>query len=1545
MRKIHLTLACILFFTFSCQTVVRSNLFLWLGAFFSGTSEKGSLLYEADVYLFTSESGKQAGFEVSLNMEPKSEVRIGPISVSDSTEGAVIGSNYITFTPSNWNTTQTITIKGLDDSLSDGNISYQVSFGDWQTDDSRFKGQSLPIIPLVNTDDETSGVATNPTSGLLTSENGTTTKVYYVLQTRPMRPVVISGFASSVPAEASAPNTSITFTYDNWDTPQYIEITGVDDGAVIDGPQNYIISAGLTSSADPSYNGKSVPVATGTNTDNDTAGFTVVNNTPLITTEAGGAVQFSVVMNTIPTANVTVASIVASPSTEGTATPSSLLFTSGNWNVPQLVTVTGVNDFVADGNQTVTIVASAATSADGYYNSTLCTPPASAPCPVAPAFPNVTNTDDDTKGFTVTPSTSVTFSENGGSQVFSFSLTSQPPAGKTVNITGINSSNPGLVTVSPSTLSFSSANWNVPQSITATGQNDSIDEDTRVVTISFGSVDTSSGSRDTAYDSVTIPSSVNISVTDDDTAGVTVTPASGLVVNENAGPISATFTVVLNSQPTSTVNLASITSSNTAEITVSPSNLSFTTGNWSVAQTVTITSVLDGTLDGNGSVNINFANITSSDAKYSGMSVPSVSATNVDSGTPQVILQNISSGLTLPEDGTSVITFEIKLAILPGSTVTIGPIVSSDTSEIAVLDSSGNPTTSRSLTFTTTNGQANNFTGSSSTSGWDVAQTITIRSVTDAFDDGNIPVNINIPTATGSFYAGLRPDQVISGYTPATGNLLVTLIDNDTKGFTISTGTVSVTEGGANGTFTVRLNSAPCDTPGNLANCATGSVTIPLSSEVFSAPDVTQYTFSPASLTFTQANWNTNQTVTIIPSNDSYDEILLRNHTFTLGAISSSGTDYDGQDPNDVTIAITDDDNPSPNKATFALKAGSQAFTAENGLQTTYQLQLATSPLVGNSVTITVATTNAAEGRILVSTGPDVLANSNIYTFDSTNWNIPVDVIIRGEPDNGDTANVSYTVTVSGGTESGSTPSWYNSFVGATGATANLINYDIAVTKVTISTPASMSMAENAAAFQIYIFLAQAPSSSVTIPISASTTYPCRLLTSPTVNQFSVSAASVTLDSSNWNVAGSHNQITITPNNDAVNDGTITCPIQVGALTSGDAYFNGYDPADPNLTLTDNDTSGYTVSNQTPSPFITSWSGAQSGFDLILSSQPVADITVSYTPTPGGIVTFSPSTLTFTPSNYGSTQTVTMTGVNTGVSGDQSFTIALTSSSSEVTTGGTGSVLYQSLSAYNLPTSGKNIETIFDIIPCSSVSTCPGAGGANANGGLVGSPALNTTEAGGQARFQVRLRARPTSTVTLGTITSNNTAEGTVSPSSLSFTTSNWNTLKDVYVTGIDDFSIDGNINFLIQLASLSGGGSGFNGQTLPDVSVTNTDNDSASVIITPTAGLITTESGGTANFTIRLNSQPTGMVTIPLSSSNTAEGTIAVTDVQFDGNCPGVDCWSSPKTITITGVEDAGAVDGNISYTIITGAITSTDTDYNGIDPTDISVTNNDND
>ena len=50
-----------------------------------------------------------------------------------------------------------------------------------------------------------------------------------------------------------------------------------------------------------------------------------------------------------------------------------------------------------------------------------------------------------------------------------------------------------------------------------------------------------------------------------------------------------------------------------------------------------------------------------------------------------------------------------------------------------------------------------------------------------------------------------------------------------------------------------------------------------------------------------------------------------------------------------------------------------------------------------------------------------------------------------------------------------------------------------------------------------------------------------------------------------------------------------------------------------------------------------------------------------------------------------------------------------------------------------------------------------------------------------------------------------------------------------------------------------------YNGIDAADVAVTNTDNDAAGITVTPTSGLTTTEAGGTATFTVVLNSAADG--------------------------------------------------------------------------------------
>src|SRR5258706_15254956 len=76
----------------------------------------------------------------------------------------------------------------------------------------------------------------------------------------------------------------------------------------------------------------------------------------------------TVVLTSQPTANVTVG-LTSSDLTEGTVAPSSVTFTSVNWNVAQTVTVTGVDDAMADGPIAYTIVTAPALSTDGNYDN------------------------------------------------------------------------------------------------------------------------------------------------------------------------------------------------------------------------------------------------------------------------------------------------------------------------------------------------------------------------------------------------------------------------------------------------------------------------------------------------------------------------------------------------------------------------------------------------------------------------------------------------------------------------------------------------------------------------------------------------------------------------------------------------------------------------------------------------------------------------------------------------------------------------------------------------------------------------------------------------------------------------------------------------------------------------------------------------------------------------------------------------------------------------------------------------------------------------
>jgi len=154
-------------------------------------------------------------------------------------------------------------------------------------------------------------------------------------------------------------------------------------------------------------------------------------------------------------------------------------------------------------------------------------------------------------------------------------------------------------------------------------------------------------------------------------------------------------------------------------------------------------------------------------------------------------------------------------------------------------------------------------------------------------------------------------------------------------------------------------------------------------------------------------------------------------------------------------------------------------------------------------------------------------------------------------------------------------------------------------------------------------------------------------------------------------------------------------------------------------------------------------------------------------------------------------------------------------------------------------------------------------------------------------------------------------------------------------LTSLNDLIAELNESIVVDITSVTNGTENGTQQ----VTATITDDDVAGFTITPTSGLVTTEAGGTANFTVKLTSQPTANVTLGLSSSNTAEGIISTPSLTFTPAN-----FNTPQTVTITGIDDL-VVDGNIAYSIITAPASSTDPFYNSVNPINVSVTNNDND
>ncbi|WP_425614262.1 DNRLRE domain-containing protein [Anatilimnocola sp. NA78] len=943
---------------------------------------------------------------------------------------------------------------------------------------------STATVTINLTDVFEGGISVSPTAGLTTTESGGTATFTVVLTSQPTADVTIP-LSSSDTTEGTIAVNSVTFTALNWNVPQIITVTGADD-LIVDGAVTYTIVTGAATSTDVNYAGINSTDVSLTNSDNDAAGITVTPTAGLTTTEAGGTATFTIVLNSQPTADVTIP-LTSSDTTEGTVAPASVTFTTANWNVPQIVTITGADDAIVDGPVTYTIVTGAATSTDAGYTG------------LNAADVSVSNTDNDVAtppGITVTPTAGLTTTEAGGTATFTIVLNSQPTADVTIPL---SSSDTTEGTVAPASVTFTTANWNVPQIVTITGADDAIVDGSVAYTIVTGAAT----STDAGYAGLNA-ADVSVANSDNDAAGITVTPTAGLTTTEAGG--TATFTIVLNSQPTADVTIP-LSSSDTTEGTVAPASVTFTTANWNVPQIVTITGADDAIVDGSVAYTIVTGAATSTDAGYAGLNAADVSVSNTDNdvATPPGITVTPTAGLTTTEAGGTA-TFTIVLNSQPTADVTI-PLSSSDTTEGTVAPAS--------VTFTTAN--------------WNVPQIVTITGADDAIVDGSVAYTIvtGAATSTDAGYTGLNAADVSVSNT-----------DNDVvtpPGITVTpTAGLTTTEAGGTATFTIVLNSQP-----------TADVTIPLSSS-----DITEGTVAPASVTFTTANWNIPQIVTVTGADDLIVDGSVA-YTIVTGAATSTDAGYTGLNAADVSVANSDNDVATPPGITVTPTAG--LTTTEAGGTATFTIVLNSQPTA--DVTIPLTSSDTTEGTVAPAS----------VTFTTANWNVPQIVTITGADDAIVDGSVAYTIVTGAAT---STDAGYTGLNAADVSVANSDNDTVGVTPgFTISPVEDLVTTEAGGTATFTIVLRVQPTGNVTIP-----------LVSSDPSEGSLSTSSVTFTPANWNVPQT---ITITGVDDAIDDGDVAYAIVTGLTSSTDPAYNGRNPMDVSVTSVDNDEAGSlpTISN------------------------------------------------------------------------------------------------------------------------------------------------------------------------------------------------------------------------------------------------------------------------------------------------------------------------------------------------------------------------------
>ena len=616
---------------------------------------------------------------------------------------------------------------------------------------------------------------------------------------------------------------------------------------------------------------------------------------------------------------------------------------------------------------------------------------------------------------------------------------------------------------------------------------------------------------------------------------------------------------------------------------------------------------------------------------------------------------------------------------------------------------------------------------------------------------------------------------------------------------------------------------------------------------------------SPTSLVFTPSNWNRTRTVRV----SAVDDMNPNNEVVTL-THTPSGGGYAGVPAATLQVTATDNDAPS------LLVRPTQLQVDEND-SGTYSIRLNTQPT--GSVTVTVS---GAAGAVTVDTDA-ATGNQNTLTFTQTTWSMPQMVTVTaGDDDNAANEMLTLSHGASGG-DYGSLPS--GSLPGVTvrvqddDEPAILIDADPSTANQDERGPLALNEqpghADNAKNYTVR--LATEPTASVMLEITSGdravhvdtdATPRTKTLTFTTANwsdrQTVTATAAEDFDASDERVSISHR---------ATGGDYEGLSASLAATTA--------DNDEPEIGVTATALIGSGVAEGGMATYVVRLQTEPDGMAVVAVAASGGPVSVDMDGGQAGLQ----SSLRFDATNWQTPRMVTVRGLqdDDGASG----TALLRHSASGAD--------YGRAPAVDLSFAVTDDDAPAVLIDAASVAVNEGS----------------------SATYGVRLATAPFGGPAMVAAASSDEAVATVSPSLLRFTASNWNVAQRVRVLGVPDGGdSDGSATIMHAVS-----GADYEGVSASPVSVSVRDDEAAGVRIEPP--LLSMAEGGTASYQVRLNTAPSGDVTVRATSGSTElalldgarnVGTLALRFTPGD--------WSLGQEVEATSIRDGDADDDATTVT-----------------------------